>query len=163
MKLRKKHLICFVEQYIALRLCRLAEALGGMGFNSVQDTDILSNARELEILSNSDTLESDAFRSRLAAIHSYPIEDMDDQINHALFAVKKLAKLGFHLRDQTEGTINQIFSELEKLPRYQAIGSGRFRNGNSPHIGKGKEKNLEIMFGGKLHKIFFSFLLAMDQ
>ena len=131
----------------------LPESMGGMGFNSVQDTDILSIARELEILSNSDSLESEAFRSRLAAIHSYSLEDMDEQVNHALFAIKKLARLGFHFRDQSEETINRIFSHLEKLPRYQAIGSGRYKNGNGPHIGKGKEKNLEIMFGGEIHKI----------
>ena len=131
----------------------LPESLGGMGFNSVQDTDIMSIARELEILSNSDSLESEAFRSRLAAIHSYSLEDMDEQLNHALFAIKKLAKLGFHFRDQTEGIINKIFSHLEQLPRYQAIGSGRYKNGNSPHIGKGKKKNLDIMFGGEIHKI----------
>jgi len=131
----------------------LPEHLGGMGFNSVQDTDIISTAREIEILSNSMTLESEAFRSRLAAIHTYAIEDIDEKLNHAHFALKKLAKLGIHFRDQTDNIINRIFSHLEKLPRYQALGSNRFRNGNGPHIGKGKEKNLEIMFGGSVHKI----------
>jgi len=131
----------------------LPEKWGGMGFNSIQDTDLISTARELEILSNSAGLDSRAFRSRLAAIEKYEDENTEEYQNHAHDAVKKLAKLGIHMRDQSECMINKVFTELERLPRYQGIGSGRFKNGNGPHIGEGKQKNLDIAFGGPVHKI----------
>ena len=134
--------------------------MGGMGFNSIQDIDITSVARELEITSNSNSIDSEAFRTRIAAILQYNDEELEDAQNHAWNAIKKLAHFGIYFRDHTEHELNKIFVELEKLPKYQGIGSGRFKNGNQPYLGKGKAKNLDIMYGGVIHRILLKLQAA---
>ena len=131
----------------------LPKHMGGMGFKSVQDIDLISVARELEVTSNSNSIDSDAFRSRIAAILQYDDDVNDDIQNHAWKAIKKLAQFGIYFRDHTEHELNGIFAELEKIPRYQGIGSGRFKNGNQPYLGKGKIQNLDIAYGGSIHRI----------
>ena len=131
----------------------LPEYMGGMGFRSIQDTDVISIARELEIICNADSIDSEVFRTRLAAIFKYKDEESDFCYNHALSAIKKLARFGIFLRDQSEHIINRTLAKTEKLPRYQGIGSGRFVNGNKPFLGVGRTKNLDLMYGGTIHKI----------
>jgi len=131
----------------------LPKCMGGMGFNSIQDIDLISVARELEVTSNSDSIDSEAFRTRIAAILQYNDDDIEDVQNHAWNAIKKLAHFGIYFRDHTEYELNRIFAALEKLPRYQGIGSGRFKNGNQSYLGKGKVKNLDIAYGGTIHRI----------
>jgi len=127
--------------------------LGGMGFKSIQDVDLISTARELEIISNGNSIDAEIFRTRLAAIPKYTNEEKDFCSNHAWNAIKKLAGFGIYLRDKSEHMINAIFSRIEQLPRYQGIGSGNFSNGNKPLLGNGRNKNREIMFGGTIHRI----------
>jgi len=131
----------------------LPEYMGGMGFKSIQDTDVISIARELEIVCNTNSIDSEVFRTRLAAILNYEEDEMEFSYNHAWVAIKKLARFGIYLRDQSEYIINRILSKVELLPRYQGIGSGRFINGNKPFLGLGKEKKLDLVYGGKLHRI----------
>ena len=131
----------------------LPEYMGGMGFKSIQDIDMTSIARELEIVCNGDSIDSEVFRSRIAAILNYTDEEGSSCYNHAWTAIKKLARFGIYIRDQSEHIINQILSKVEQLPRYQGIGSGRFVNGNKPFLGVGKEKNLDLMYGGTIHRI----------
>jgi len=131
----------------------LPKSSGGMGFKSIQDVDLVSVARELEILSNAESIDSEVFRTRLAAILNYDKEEAESCQNHVWTAIKKLARFGIYFRDRSEETINRILSKLEKLPRYQGIGSGRFRNGNDPYMGTGKDKNLDIVFGGPVHQL----------
>ena len=127
--------------------------LGGMGFKSIQDVDLISTARELEIISNGNSIDSEIFRTRLAAIPKYEDDEIEFCCNHAWRAIKKLARFGIYFRDKSEHVINAIFSRIEQLPRYQGIGSGNFLNGNKPFLGNGRDKNLEIMFGGTVHRI----------
>jgi len=127
--------------------------MGGMGIKSIQDVDMISTARELEIISNGNSIDSDAFRTRLAAIPNYADAEVDFCTNHAWKAFKKLAGFGIYLRDKSEYIINAIFARIEQLPRYQGIGSGNFSNGNKPYLGNGRNKNIEIMFGGTVHRI----------
>ena len=131
----------------------LPSHLGGMGFKSIQDVDLMSTARELEVISNGDSIDSEIFRTRLAAIPNYEDNEIEFCSNHAWIAIKKLAGFGIYLRDKTEHIINAIFSRIEKIPRYQGLGSGNFSNGNKPFLGNGRAKNLEIMFGGPVHRI----------
>jgi len=131
----------------------LPERMGGMGFKSIQDADVISIARELEIVSNGESIDSEVFRTRLAAILKYKEDEVEFSHNHAWVAIKKLARFGVYLRDQSEYIINRILAKVEKLPRYQGIGSGRFVNGNKPYLGMGKAKNLDLVYGGKLHRI----------
>jgi len=78
---------------------------------------------------------------------------LDEIQNHAWNAIKKLARFGIYFHDHSEHEINKIFTLLEKLPKYQGIGSGRFKNGNQPCLGLGKTSNLDIAFGGPVHRI----------
>jgi len=96
--------------------------MGGMGIKSIQDVDMISTARELEIISNGNSIDSDAFRTRLAAIPNYADAEVDFCTNHAWKAFKKLAGFGIYLRDKSEYIINAIFARIEQLPRYQGIG-----------------------------------------
>jgi len=118
----------------------LPEYMGGMGFRAIQDTDVISIARELEVICNADSIDSEVFRTRLAAIFKYKDEESEFCYNHAWSAIKKLARFGIFLRDQSEHIINRILAKTEKLPRYQGIGSGRFVNGNKPFLGVGRKK-----------------------
>ena len=138
----------------------LPEYLGGMGFKSIQDIDVTSVARELEVTSNSDAIESESFRTRIAAILQYKEEELEDVQNHAWNAIRKLAHFGIYFRDHNENEINKIFAMLEKFPRYQSIGSGRFKNGNQPYLGTGKPKNLDIAYGGPVHRILLKLQAA---
>ena len=138
----------------------LPKRMGGMGFKSIQDIDLISVARELEVTSNSDSIDSEAFRTRIAAILQYNDEDLEDVQNHAWNAINKLAHFGIFFRDHTEYELNKIFVELEKLPKYQSIGSGRFKNGTQPYLGTGRAKNLDIAYGGIIHRILLQLQAA---
>jgi len=134
----------------------LPPSMGGMGFKSIQDIDVTSVARELEVLSNAEGIDSDAFRTRIAAILRYSSDNDEEIQNHAWNAINKLARFGIFFRDHTETEINRIFSKLETLPSYQSIGSGRFKNGNRPFLGMGRIKNLDIAYGGSIHRVLIN-------
>ena len=129
---------------------------GGLGISSALEIDITSVCRELEIVSNSMSLDSYAFRTRIydAKKNMKVNEDKDAQFfNHAKQAIMKLGKYGIHLRDRNDGIVNDVLNHFSTLTRYVSIGHPNYKDGSTAHsIGKGKESNLELAFGGKIHK-----------
>jgi len=125
--------------------------LGGLGFISTLDIDIIATARELEILSNGQGLDSESFRTRIAAIPGYIHKDEEKILNHARRAIHKLARYGFYFRDKRDGIINDILEEIAEDGNLHTIGSPLYRDGNAYSIGYGKPKNLKCAFGSPLH------------
>jgi len=131
----------------------LPERLGGLGIKSVREVDIIATAREMEIVSNGEGLDSRAFRARISAIHTYE-DSSDSKIrNHALDAIHKLARFGVQFRDADDGLITDILERMAKTAELKAIGDPLYKDGNGALIGRGKIKHLKYSMGGKLHKL----------
>jgi len=126
---------------------------GGCGLTSATEIDIISVARELEIVSNSGDLDSFAFRTRIAAIHNHDYDTNNALHNHARCAIRKLSRYGIHFRDSSDGLINDILRHLEKQCKYATIGSDRYSNGNGHNVGIGKECNHLLAYGGVVYKL----------
>ena len=125
---------------------------GGFGFKSFLDVDLISTIRELEILLNGIMLDSKASRSRLQAYNiRHNRKDEETYLNFIGSAIEKIAKYGFHIRDKYDGVINYILSKLSNQKRYLAIGHENYRNTDGFSLGSGKERCLDIAYGGKLH------------
>jgi len=127
---------------------------GGLGISSALETDVTSVCRELEIVSNSTSLDSYAFRTRIASAKSTINSGEDDTLlfNHAQKAITKLGRYGIHLRDRSDGIINDILNHFSTLPKYATIGNLNYKDRCNGHsIGSGKEKNLDLAFGGPTH------------
>ena len=75
------------------------EQIGGFGFKSFVEEDIISVGRELEVILNSNDLDSRALRGRLEAYRQEPLKNTT---NHIRDAVRKLAKYGIYLRDKED-------------------------------------------------------------
>ena len=127
--------------------------LGGQGFISLLDQDIVSVARELEIISNLSSLDGDAFRTRLQANCTYVLHTDDTIINHARFAIQKLARFGIFLQHRDDDIINNVLSELCISGTYASIGCLPFRNGNNCSFGEGKHRNSALAYGNNIWRV----------
>lgn len=133
----------------ALHRLYLPTSLGGQGFLSLLDQDIVSVARELEVVSNLSTLDGNAFRMRLEAICFYNMEDESAIINHARVAIRKLARYGIFLQNKQDDIINNVISELNLQEGFASIGCPAFEVGNSCSLGAGKPSNIDLSYGKK--------------
>jgi len=136
-----------------LRMFLPAE-MGGLGLLSTMELDLISVAREFEIVSNNITLDSRAFRTRITALDNYPLHDIFFNKNHARDAIAKLAKYGIYIRDSTEEEVNWILSKISSTNNlYRSCTHPEYKDGCNIGIGLGKEKNKELMYGGPTHTI----------
>jgi len=131
----------------------LPPSAGGLGFTSTLDTAIIATARELEIISNGQGLDSEAFRTRVAATPKYLHVDEANIMNHARRAILKLARYGIFFRDKRDGIINDILETIAADNNIFSIGNPAYKDGNSYSIGLGKDKNIKCAFGSHLHML----------
>jgi len=131
----------------------ISEARGGLGFLSNLETDIISVARELEILLNGGGLDSTTLRGRAQAILEYD-DNLDDEIaNHVLQAIHKLGQYGIQLRDGRDDLVNDILRIIANQQNGFSVGDQNFKGGNGVHLGYGKQKLLKFSFGSNLHRL----------
>jgi len=128
----------------------IGENLGGFGFKSFLEEDLISVARELEVVLNSNELDSKAIRARLEAYNCNPEGRYK---NHVKEAVLKLAKYGVYLRDQNEEILNYTLSGLARETKYAPIGSAAYKDGFKPTIGLGKRHLLDLAMGSSLETV----------
>lgn len=127
---------------------------GGLGLLSTMELDIISNAREFEVISNSGNLDSRAFRTRLSALEDYPLISLFQNKNHARDAVAKLARYGIYIRHEGETEINCILDKLgTQSKQYLPFTQPGYKDKCTLGIGLGKERNLLLMYGGPVHSI----------
>jgi len=131
----------------------LPVAAGGLGFLSTLEIDVIATARELEILCNGEGLDSEAFRSRIAAIPTYIHKEEEEIVNHARKAILKLARYGLYFRDRRDGVINDIMEEIATSNNIHTIGNPLYRDGNNFSMGYGKARNLLCAFGSQLYML----------
>jgi len=124
---------------------------GGLGFLSTLEVDVIATARELEIICNGQGLDSETFRTRIAAIPNYLHAEEEKIVNHARKAILKLARYGLYLRDSRDGVINDIMEKIATINNIHTIGNPLYKDGNSYSIGYGKARNLLCAFGSPLH------------
>jgi len=128
---------------------------GGLGISSALEIDVISVCRELEIVSNSTSLDAFAFRTRIADAKNNGKDGNEDNqwFNHAKEAINKLGRYGVHLRDNCDGLVNDILNHFNTLSKFVSIGHPKYKDGTNGHsIGNGKEQNLNLAFGGAIHK-----------
>jgi len=131
----------------------IPEAKGGLGFFSNLEIDIISVARELEIILNGEGLDSTTLRGRTMAIMGYD-DIMEDKImNHIMQAIFKLSRYGIHLRDSRDDIINDILRALAINQNGFSVGDPQYKGGNGAHLGYGKEKLLKFSFGNTIHRL----------
>ena len=131
---------------------------GGLGFLSAAETDVVAVARELEISSNGDGLDSKSIRGRIAAIPNYKETPVEEIYNHVLRAIEKLGRHGIFFRDARDGIINNILEEVARSKGHMSVGHELHKSGNGPYLGIGKKNLLQYNFGRNLH-----FLLDLLQ
>jgi len=131
----------------------LPQNLGGIGFLSVVEIDIIAVAREIEISLNGEGLDSKAMRSRKEAIFSYNSIEENDVNNHVLRAVAKLGRYGILLRDQRDDIINIILHSIAKSNNSFPVGHSQFKGGSGWAVGLGKERFNQLLFGNKFHRM----------
>jgi len=130
----------------------IGEKHGGYGFKSFVDTDVVANARELEIGLNGSMLDAEVMRARTSAFlirHNNPSDKIS--LNYMGKAISKLAAYGFHIRDRKDGIINYVMSILNGQKRFCTIGNERYNGMKNYSIGEGSSRNLDLAFGGKFH------------
>jgi len=128
----------------------IKEEQGGFGFKSFLEEDLIAVARELEVVLNSNEIDSKAIRARLEAFNRNP---KDYHKNHVKDAIHKLGKYGIYLRDQNNEILNYVLSNLAKERRYAPVGNAAFRDGNKATIGQGKAHLLDLCMGGSLSMV----------
>jgi len=133
----------------------IPEKCGGVGFISLLDQDIISNSRELEIISNLNSLDGRSFRSRIKAIPNYDIYGDSDEmiINHVKSSIEKLAKYGLFFQDKFDDIVNNILANLNASGKYPSVGTEFYKDGNRYSIGSGKQINLNLSYGGPIHRV----------
>lgn len=134
----------------------IPENKGGLGISSAMEIDVISVARELEIVSNSCALDSFAFRTRVQDAKN-PHARINDEnhekfFNHAKEAILKLARYGIHFRDRQDGLVNDIIAYFSHDLNLISIGHKDYSNGNNHSIGFGNQKQRTIAFGGPMHE-----------
>jgi len=138
----------------------ISEELGGFGFKSFLEEDLISVARELEVVLNSNEIDSKALRARLEAFNRDP---KGQYRNHVRDAVQKLGKYGFYLRDRNDELLNYVLGILAKERKYAPVGNAAFRDGNRASIGQGKQHLLTLSMGGKLSEIISNVIGGMSR
>jgi len=119
---------------------------GGMGFRSFVDTDLVANAREIEIGLNGSLLDSETLRGRLQAFKFRLSQHYLNFYRKFLgVAINKLALFGIHVRDINDGVINYILSSINAQKRFKSIGDDDYQGSRNYAIGYGKTKNLDIV------------------
>jgi len=132
----------------------LPEKYGGLGLRSTMELDIISIAREFEIISNNVSLDSKSFRTRISALENYPLYSLFENKNHARDAISKLARYGVYVRCAEEVIINSILSAISSSSKlYLPFNHPGYKDKCTLGIGLGKERNLKLMYGGPFHKI----------
>jgi len=133
----------------------IPEKCGGVGFISLLDQDIISNSRELEIISNLNSLDGRSFRTRIKAIPNYDIYGESEEviINHVKSSIEKLAKYGFFFQDKFDDIVNNILANLNASGKYPSMGTEFYKDGNRYSIGSGKQINLNLSYGGPIHRV----------
>jgi len=132
----------------------LPEKLGGLGLISTLELDLISVAREFEIISNAITLDSHSFRTRISALENYPINSIFDSKNHARETIAKLARYGFYIRSTEDGIINEVMAGISMTNKlFVSVKDEGYKDSCKVGIGLGKEKNLQLMHGGPIHSI----------
>jgi len=134
----------------------LPQSLGGLGFLSALEKDIISVARELEVICNGIEIDSRAFRCRVSAIPSYPDLNAETIRNHALEAIKKLGKYGIFLRDSRDDIVNETLIKIGNKTNVVSVGTSNYKDGNGFNLGLGKSANLKLILGGKIHCLLCS-------
>ena len=132
----------------------LPESMGGLGMISTMELDIISVAREFEILSNNVSIDSKAFRTRISALENYPLQDLFVNKNHAREAIAKLARYGIYVRNSDEEQINEILVEIGKRnKKFLPFNHIDYKDSCTIGIGLGKDTNLQLMYGGPYHSV----------
>jgi len=133
----------------------LPERMGGLGLVSTLELDIVAVAREFEIISNNDALDSRSFRTRISALRKYdPMENIFQNKNHARDAITKLAKYGIFVRDSKDCLINDIMALLcKESKRFLPLSHPNYKDPCRSGIGLGKTKNTFLMLGGPVHSV----------
>ena len=131
----------------------LPENIGGLGFISLLDQDIISVSREFEIISNLSSLDGRSFRTRIEATKNYQGIEKEDIINHAKASIDKLARYGIFVRDRHDDLVNNILGRLNETNKFPSLGTSIYKDGNKASIGNGKTKNEQLAFGGPIHEI----------
>jgi len=126
------------------------EQIGGFGFKSFVEEDIISVGRELEVILNSNDLDSRALRGRLEAYRQEPLKNTT---NHIRDAVRKLAKYGIYLRDKEDELLNFVMKNIARRVKYAPMGSAAYKDSTTAGIGNGKNKLLDLGMGGKVESI----------
>jgi len=109
-------------------------------------------SRELEIVSNLPSQDGKSFRTRIKAIEGYDNESPENIINHAKSSIDKMARFGFFLQDKYDDIINNIIGKLNETGKFASIGTEMYKDGNKYATGSGKQRNLQLTFGGPIHK-----------
>jgi len=132
----------------------LPESMGGLGLISTMELDIISVAREFEVISNNMSLDSNAFRTRISALDNYPFDEIFLNRNHAREAIEKLARYGIYIRSSDEEHINEILVEIGKSEKgFLPFTDCNYKDTCTIGIGLGKQKNVELMYGGPIHSV----------
>jgi len=128
--------------------------LGGLGINSDREIDVISVARELDIVSNSCSLDSFAFRTRIVDVRGpRTLEDLHFiYFNYAKESILKLAQYGIFFRDRRDGLINDILARAGQSNKCVSIGHQKYSNGNSHSISTGKMTLTSLAFCKEAHK-----------
>ena len=132
----------------------IPENVGGLGLNSTLELDLISVAREFEILANNVTLDSRTFRTRISAIDNYCLQSLFVSKNHARDAIAKLARYGIYLRHAKDEVINEILAEIARTSKkFLPFSHKNYKDNCTIGVGLGKERNKELMYGGPTHSI----------
>jgi len=132
----------------------LPESMGGLGLISTMELDIISVAREFEIISNNISLDPNAFRTRISALENYPLHSLFLNKNHAREAIANLVRFGIFVRNSDEENINEILAEVgENEKGVLPFNHPNHRDNCTLGIGLDKEQNLQLMYRGPIHSI----------
>ena len=151
-------LVCMKSNGMSKTDCKIRMFLpvkfGGLGLRSTMELDIISTAREFEIIGNSGNLDSRSFRTRISALDNYPLLSLFQNKNHARDAIAKLARYGIYVRSKNDMEINGILDKLNLENKwYIPFNHIDYKDPCTLGIGLGKDRNLQLMYGGPVHSI----------
>jgi len=126
------------------------EDIGGFGFKSFLEEDIIAVGRELEVVLNSNDLDSKALRGRLA---SHRLSPTSNHANHVREAILKLAKYGIYFRDAEDEIANFVLNQCAKMTKFSPVGHAAYKDGSKATIGLGKAHLLKLAMGGELERM----------
>jgi len=138
----------------------ISEKEYGYGIKSFVDTYVLAIARELEVVLNSNGIDSEGSRGRLAAHVKY----FDTKIgrspsfNHISDAIIKLSHFGLFLRDLDDGLTNYFIEKIRIWLEGHPIGSENFSKNNEPYLGEKHKDLTDFIYGGKFHRLVSKYI-----